>query len=117
MRRLAIPRRNTPDLVQGSRNFTDWSAHRFAPSLSFAHAAVSVSSILLANSGGEKTSSFDKLAMSHDHMIAGQHMSDQIEIGGLQKRIDGRRCVVLPGGPRTDLGELRRQCGRRAPKE
>ena len=58
-----ISRRNTPDLVNGSRNVTSGSAQMFAPSLAAAHASASVSSIRLANSGGVKTSSFERFAM------------------------------------------------------
>src|ERR1019366_2974104 len=43
--RLVISRRNTPDFVQGSRNFTVLLAHMFAPPLLAAHASASVSSI------------------------------------------------------------------------
>ena len=50
-------------------------------------------------------------------MIAGQSMSNQIKVGYLQKCVDGSRCVLLPRGPCADLGELRRQRRRRAPKE
>ena len=58
-----ISRRNTPDLVKGSRNVTVGSAQMSAPSLSAAHASASVSSIRLANSGGVKTSSLERFAM------------------------------------------------------
>ena len=63
VRRLVISRRNTPDFVHGSRNFTVLSAQMFAPSWSAAHASASVSSIRFANSGGVNTSSFERLAM------------------------------------------------------
>ena len=58
-----ISRRNTPDFVQGSRNFTVLSAQIFAPPLLAAHASASVSSIRFANSGGVNTSSFERFAM------------------------------------------------------
>lgn len=46
-----------------------------------------------------------------------QRMGNQVEVGGLQKGVDSRRRVVLPSGPCADLGELRRQCRRRAAEE
>ena len=64
VRRLVTSRRNTPDLVHGSRNLTALSAQMFAPPLSAAHASASVSSIRLANSGGVNTSSFERFAMN-----------------------------------------------------
>src|ERR1035441_8234751 len=63
VRRRVISRRNTPDFVQGSRNFTVLSAQIFAPPLLAAHASASVSSIRLANSGGVNTSSLERFAM------------------------------------------------------
>lgn len=60
---LVISRRNTPDLVHGSRNFTVWSAQRFAPLRFAAHASVSVSSIRFASSGGVNTSSLERFAI------------------------------------------------------
>src|SRR5262249_18501665 len=63
VRRLVISRRNTPDLVNGSRNLTLLSAQRSAPLLLSAQASATVSSIRLANSGGVNTSSLERLAM------------------------------------------------------
>jgi hypothetical protein len=60
---VTISRRNTPDFVTGSRNLTVASAQMLAPSLEAAHASARVSSILLANSGGVNTSSFERFAM------------------------------------------------------
>jgi hypothetical protein len=82
VRRPTISRRNTPDLVHGSRNLTFLSTQMFAPPLSAAHSSASVSSIRLASSGGVNTSSFERFAM-------------HVSTSGLRPRNVKPACVLM----------------------
>ena len=63
-RRVVISRRNTPDLVNGSRNVTSMvGPDARAVVVGVPTRRARRSSIWFANSGGVKTSSFDRLAM------------------------------------------------------
>lgn len=92
VKRVVISRRKTPDLVQGSRNLTELSVQMFAPRLSAAHASVSESSILLANSGGVNTSSLERFAM-HDSTSGLRPRSEKLSWPVMWPRLRRRRAA------------------------
>src|SRR5680860_224287 len=90
VRREVISRRNTPDLVNGSRNLRSLFAQMLAPSFATAYASATRLSISLANAGGVNTSSFERFAM-------------QVRTSGFRLRRLNATCSLTRGTSSRDV--------------